>query len=467
MKKLVLALALTGALNVYAANVATDVVVIGSGGAGLSSAVTMHDLGEKVIVLEKMAIIGGNTNRAEGGINAAETPEQKKAGIPDTVDQFFSDTMKGGHDINDARLVRTMTTHAKDSVAWLQSLGADLSLVGRAGGAKYNRAHRPSDGSAVGPEIMKTLYKAATERKIEIRKNSQAVELIKNAKGVISGVKVKGKDGKVYTIDTKAVVLATGGFGANPKMVEQYKASLKGYATTNQPGATGDGITLATKVGAGLVDMDQIQAHPTATPDGVLISESVRGDGAVLVNSNGVRFTNELLTRDVVSNNELKQPGRFAWIVWDDKVAKSAKLIQEYIHMGLAVTTDNYADLAKKMNVRADALVATMKHYTEMQARGKDDDFGRAQMPEALTTAPFYAVKVQPAIHHTMGGLHINTKAEVISTKGEPIPGLFAAGEVTGGVHGGNRLGANAQADIITFGRISGQSADAYVKAMK
>ena len=463
MKKLLIALALTGALNVYAQNVKTDVVVIGSGGAGLSSAVTLHDLGDKVIVLEKMGIIGGNTNRAEGGINAAETPQQKKAGIPDTVDQFFSDTMKGGHDINDARLVRTLTTHAKDSVAWLESLGADLSLVGRAGGAKYNRAHRPHDGSAIGPEIMKTLYKAAKDRQIDIRKFNQATEILTNKKGVVIGVKVKTKDGKVYTIDSKAVVLAAGGFGANQQMLVKYKPSLKGYATTNHPGATGDGILLAQKVGADLVDMKQIQAHPTATPDGTLISESVRGDGAILVNAKGVRFTNELLTRDVVSNNELKQPGKFAWIVFDKKTSEAAKLIQEYIHMGLAVTADNYADLAKKMDVPSDALVATMKHYTEMQAAGKDTDFARPDMPEALTTAPFYAIKVQPAVHHTMGGVHINTKAEVINTKGNVIPGLFAAGEVTGGVHGGNRLGGNAQADIITFGRIAGQSANAYL----
>lgn len=467
MKKLVLALALSSAINVYAANVQTDVVVIGSGGAGLSSAVTLHDLGDKVIVLEKMNIVGGNTNRAEGGINAAETPQQKKAGIPDTVDQFFSDTMKGGHDINDARLVRTMTTHAKDSIAWLESLGADLSVVGRAGGAKYNRAHRPSDGSAVGPMIMKTLYKAAQDRKLDIRKGTQALDLVKNKAGAVVGVKVKSKDGKVYTIDSKAVVLATGGFGANQDMVVKYKPMLKGYATTNHSGATGDGILLAQRAGAGLVDMDQIQAHPTATPDGILISESVRGGGAVLVNKEGKRFTNELLTRDVVSANELKQPGRFAWIVWDAETSKTAKVIREYIKMGLAVSADNYADLAKKMDVPADALVATMKRYTEMQKAGKDEDFGRANMPQALVTAPFYAVKVQPAVHHTMGGVHIDTKAEVIDTKGKVIPGLYAAGEVTGGVHGGNRLGANAQADIITFGRISGQSASEYIKTLK
>ena len=289
---------------------------------------------------------------------------------------------------------------------------------------------------------------------------------MKNKKGAVVGVKVKTKDGKVYTIDSKAVVLAAGGFGANQAMVTKYRPDLKGYATTNHAGATGDGILLAERAGASLVDMNQIQAHPTATPDGILISESVRGDGAILVNKNGKRFTNELLTRDVVSQNELKQPGKYAWIVWDEATAKTAKLIREYAEMGLAVKADTYEELAKKMDVPADAFVATMKRYTEMQKAGKDTDFGRADMPEALTTAPFYAVKVQPAVHHTMGGVHIDTKAEVIDTKGNVIPGLYAAGEVTGGVHGGNRLGGNAQADIITFGRISGQSADAYIKGL-
>ena len=215
----------------------------------------MHDLGHKVVVLEKMTMVGGNTTRAEGGINAAETEQQKKAGIPDTIEQFYQDTMKGGHNINNPDLVRTLTTHAKDSVAWLDSLGADLSVVGRAGGAKYPRAHRPHDGSAIGPVVVKTLYNAAKERKIDIRTRSKAVDILTGKDGAVAGVKVESKDGKTYTIDAKTVVLAAGGFGANQELLVKYQPKLKGYATTNHPGATGDGILLAEKIGAALVDM--------------------------------------------------------------------------------------------------------------------------------------------------------------------------------------------------------------------
>ena len=190
----------------------------------------------------------------------------------------------------------------------------------------------------------------------------------------------------------------------------------------------------------------------------------MRGDGGILINAEGKRFTNELLTRDVVSAAELKQPGRFAWVFWDDATRKSAKLMDSYISMGLAVKGNTVAEIAKAMNVPAAELEATLKAYAAGKAAGKDA-FGRADMPQAMQTAPFFAVKVQPAVHHTMGGVKIDTKAEVLNPAGHTIPGLFAAGEVTGGVHGGNRLGGNAQADIVTFGRIAGQSADAYLKS--
>ena len=241
-------------------------------------------------------------------------------------------------------------------------------------------------------------------------------------------------------------------------MLVKYQPKLKGYATTNQPGATGDGIILAEHAGAALVDMKQIQAHPTAAPDGTLISESVRGDGGILINAEGKRFTNELLTRDVVSAAELKQPGRFAWVFWDDATRKSAKLMDSYISMGLAVKGNTVAEIAKAMNVPAAELEATLKAYAAGKAAGKDA-FGRADMPQAMQTAPFFAVKVQPAVHHTMGGVRINEKAQALTADGKVIPGLWAAGEVTGVTHGTNRLGGNAYTDIIVFGRIAGKAA--------
>lgn len=463
MQKILLVSALSLVMGGAWASDRVDAIVIGSGGAGLSAAVTLHDQGRQVVVLEKMPLVGGNTLRAEGGINAAETEQQKKAGIPDTIEQFVADTMKGGHNKNDLALVQTMCTHAKDSVVWLVQLGADLSVVGRAGGAKYNRAHRPTGGGAIGPEVIKTLLNAAKNRHIDIRTKARVTEILQDTQGKVTGVKYI-HNGQTIRLDAKAIVLATGGFGANQDLLVKYQPKLKGYATTNHPGATGDGILLAEKVGAAFVDMAEIQAHPTAAPSGDLISESVRGDGAILINANGQRFTNELLTRDVVSANELKQPGGFAWVVWDDEVRSKAKLMDGYIKRGLAVKGDNIAQLAKAMNVPAEALRSTMKEYSRMQKAGKDTAFGRPDMPSPLTKAPYYAVQVRPAVHHTMGGVKINTKAEVLNQDGKAIPGLFAAGEVTGGVHGGNRLGGNAQADIVTFGRIAGLSANAYIQ---
>ena len=197
MKKLLIVSALATAMGgVWAADYTTDVVVIGSGGAGLSAAVTLHDAGKKVIVLEKMAMVGGNTLRAEGGFNAAETAQQKRDGIPDTIEQFIADTMKGGHNINDPELVRTLCTNAKDALAWLVSLGGDFDMVGRAGGAKYNRAHRPHDGSAVGPEVIRTLWTATKDRKIDVRTNARVTDIVTGKDGAVSGVKFTSKDGK-------------------------------------------------------------------------------------------------------------------------------------------------------------------------------------------------------------------------------------------------------------------------------
>ena len=467
MKKILIATAVAAAFGMANAAEQADIVVIGAGGAGMAAAVQAYDNGvKKVVILEKMPMAGGNTIRATGGINAAETPQQAKMGIKDSIDQMYKDTMKGGHNLNNPELVKVLCQNSNDAVQWLIKLGGNFQDVGFMGGATNKRCHRPTGGAAVGPEVVKTLYNAVEARKIDLRTENQVVDLIvKN--GAVAGVKVKGEDGKTYEINAKAVVNAAGGFGANNAMVSKIIPRLKGFATTNHPGATGDGLLLSEKVKAAFVDMDQIQTHPTVVETtGVMVTEAVRGNGAVLINKEGKRFYDELSTRDAVSAAVLKQTTGHAYMFFDDDVRKSLKAIEGYIKMpGMVIQGKTLDEIAKNMGVPAANLKATMAQYAKDQAAGKDSCCGRTKMERPLNKAPYYAILITPAVHHTMGGVKINTKAEVIDVNGKVIPGYFAAGEVTGGVHGGNRLGGNAQADIIVFGRIAGNSATAYAKA--
>ena len=469
MKKMLLAVAMTTMFgSAFAAeDVTTDIAVIGAGGAGLSAAVEATNLGAKVIVVEKMAFAGGNTIRAAGGLNAPATSLQQAKGIFDTPEIAFYDTMKGGHWKNDPALVRTLVNNAAGSVEWLLALGGDFRDVGLMAGASQPRTHRPTGGALVGPEVIRTLWNAAKARHIDVRTNTDATEILKDKDGRVVGIKVTSKKDGTYTIHAKAVVDAAGGFGANNKLVSKYVPRLKGFATTNHPGAQGEGLLLAQKAGANLIDMTEIQTHPTVVPGvGEMITEAVRGNGAILVNKDGKRFFNELDTRDAVSAAILKQKDGVAYLFFDSDMQKSLKATNKYIEQSYTVSGATMDEIAGKMGVDAATLKATLAAYKEGKAKNKDA-FGRANMPRDLDKGPFYAILVTPAVHHTMGGIKIDPKTQVYSTTGQVIPGLFAAGEVTGGVHGGNRLGGNAQADIVTFGRIAGQQSYIYAKKLE
>ncbi len=444
---------------------AADIVIIGAGGAGMSAAVqAMQDGAKNVVILEKMAITGGNTVRATGGLNAAETQYQKAEGIEDTVELFIEDTMKGGKQLNDPELVKVMAENSNEAVDWVNEIGGDLSVVGQFGGASVKRIHRPSDTSAVGPMLVKALNAKLEELKVPVFLDTKAEHILLDANGNVSGVEAVDKDGKTFTIQTKAVILATGGFGANTEMVVGYKPDLTGFATTNHAGASGDGIKMALEVGAGLTDIEQIQTHPTVNPNtSTMYTEAVRGNGAILVNKEGKRFVNELETRDVVSAAILSQTDAQAYMIFDQAVRESLAAIEKYIKEGIVVEANSIEELAEKIGVDAAGLTQTMQDYAAAQESGTDSAFARASMELPLTQAPFYAALTVPAIHHTMGGVKINTEAQVLKEDGTAIPGLFAAGEVSGGVHGANRLGGNAVTDIVVFGRIAGSKAHQYV----
>ena len=427
----------------------TEIVIVGAGGAGMAAAIMAHQAGKQFVILEKMPYVGGNTTKATGGMNAAETHYQKEQGIEDSVELFISDTMEGGHNLNDPELVRTMAEQSAGAIEWLDSIGADLPKISFSGGASTNRIHAPADGSAVGNYLVDKFSEKLKELGVEVMLNTKATELIMED-GKIAGVKAEGKDAN-YTIKAKAVILATGGFGANEDMYTQYRPDLKGTVTTNAPGATGDGIVMAQAVGADLVDIEQIQLHPTVEQTtSMLITESVRGDGAILVNQSGHRFTNELLTRDAVSAAELAQEGQYAYIIFDQHLRDNLKAIEKYVKNGLTVQGDTIEELARKLDIYPYFLAMTLNEWNEAVATQNDAEFGRTTgMDNALLTPPYYAIQIAPGIHHTMGGVKINTSAQVIDTDG---------------IHGGNRLGGNAVADIVIFGRIAAESAIEYCK---
>ena len=486
----------------------TDIVIVGAGGAGMIAAITAADAGKKVVLIEKQAMTGGNSVRASGGMNAAHTPEQnsnkftEEAGVEKTLktaaekwsghpvitelagkvktewdafkakpEGYFDrselmqlDTMIGGHGINDPALVKTLADNTADAIAWLKTVNIDLVSVGAAGAASVKRIHRPLNEQkkvvSVGGYMIPRLEAACKSRKnITMLMETTAKSIMTDKDGKVSGIEAESKGAKI-TVNAKAVILATGGFGANLKMVARLNPALEGFMTTNAPGINGDGIVMAQELGAATVDMKQIQIHPTVQYDSSnLITEGLRGDGAILVNTNGKRFIDEVLARDVVSKAEIEQPNSFAYLIIDQKMVDESLLIQGYIAKGYSFKGDTYEALAKEIKIPADEFVKTMNTWNTYVVNRKDPDFGRTSFINPLDKAPFYAIKVTPGIHHTMGGLKIDGRTRVLKADGTPIPGLFAAGEVTGGVHGGNRLGGTAVSDFVVYGRIAGQEA--------
>ncbi|MBE5995303.1 MAG: flavocytochrome c [Paenibacillaceae bacterium] len=501
-----------------------DVVVVGGGGAGLSAAATALQNGSSVIVLEKYPAVGGNTIRSGGPVNAADPEWQREFDEnpgerhtiesllatdesqihPEYLDDFHAlkeefskyqekfgtgkghlfdspllhrmQTYFGGKrtDLNGNTiygqydLVKILTDRALESVKWLEEIGVeyDKSVVFAPVGALWRRGHKPV--KSYGTAFILALSKYVEEHSGKIITDSPVKEFILE-NGEIAGVIATGVNGQKITVRAKAVVLASGGFGANTKMLKEYNtywaAIDDNIRTTNSFAMTGDGIQLGKSVGAALTGMGFTQMMPVADPDtGELFSGiQVPPENFVIVNKNGRRFVNEFSGRDVLTKAAIDQGGLF-YLIADDEIKKTAantsqEKLDRQVEAGTLFRADTIEELAVKVGMDPEVLKETIVKYNSYVDAGFDPEFHKDTFSLKVEKAPFYATPRKPAVHHTMGGLRIDTNTRVLDENGQPIKHLYAAGEVAGGIHAGNRLGGNALTDIFTFGRIAGKTA--------
>lgn len=447
-----------------------DVIVIGAGGAGLTAAITAADNGASVIVLEKMPIQGGNTLISGGEYAAPGNWIQTEEGIEDNAEQFYNDILKGGDNENDPSLVRVLAENALAEANWLKDyIGMEFEdHMLFFGGHSVERSLVPKN--ATGYEMISKLTAKLDEKNVPLHKNTAATELIQNQEGKVTGVKAQYGNQTVTYNANKAVILATGGFGANLDMRVKYNETMnENILSTNTVGSKGDGIELAERIGAQLTDMGYIQTYPTcdAQSGALLYVGDVRMEGrSILVNKEGRRFVEELERRDVISNAVIEQTGGVSYMFWDESAMSDSGLAitHEAEYNGLIlrkqlVKADTIEEAAAFFDIDAAELKKTVENYNQYAKDGKDLEFNKRGELVPFGEGPYYIMVSKPAVHHTMGGVKINTEAQVVDIDGNVIDGLFAAGEVTGDIHGTNRLGSDAIADITVFGRIAGQNA--------
>ena len=423
-----------------------------------------------VLILEKLPLAGGNTLISGAEMAAPANWIQQRDGITDSPEQFAKDMMKGGDNINNPELVDVIARNALEGALWLRD---ECGVVWEDslmffGGHSVKRSLIPAGAS--GKELITKMLARAESLQIPILYKTTAVGLIQDASGHVTGVNAES-DTANYTIRAeKAVIIAAGGFGSNIEMRKKYNPAVdETILSTNTVGSTGDGMVMAEKIGAALVDMEYIQTYPICDPltGTLLYFDDARLYGhSIIVNKEGKRFVEELDRRDVISMAIKAQTGHCCYEIIDQRAFDESHLgtnhaaeVQYLLKNNLVVKADTLEKAAEFFGIDQKEVLESVKRYNSYVAKGKDEEFNKRSMVHPIEQAPFYILKAVPAVHHTMGGIKINTEAQVIKTDGSIIPGLFAAGEVTGGIHGKNRLGSDAIADIIVFGRIAGKNA--------
>ena len=492
-----------------------DVVVVGGGGAGLVSAIAAAEQGSSVIVVEKAPFLGGNLTVFGGIYNSPDLAKQSKmemsnaiketiensinvepvndvhakaielvkadyekwqangsVGLFDSASWFALQTWNSGDKVANKELVDVMCNSAFDGLNWLENIGVEFSdKITQGAGSLYQRTHgaiKPN-GSGFITAYIETLKKYGD--KVTILLETPAQELILEGKRVV-GVKAKDKFGNAYTINANnGVILATGGFAGNVELRQEYcegenwKDLSEKVLTTNLKAITGDGIIMAREIGVNLIDMDQIQLLHlgnafTGSTKGVIPYKGRNSDEVIFVNSNGDRFVAEDGRRDVMCNAILKQNGGYYWMIHDSKnIDPNSPEAENYIKGGYLYRAETLEVLADMIGMSKENLIESVNQFNNAVEKGVDELTGRKLLVTKIEEGPFFAAKRVPSAHHTMGGVQIDTEARVYFEDGSIVEGLYAAGEVTGGIHGGNRVGGNAVDDTVVFGRIAGYNA--------
>lgn len=460
----------------------SQVIVVGGGLAGLCAAHTALEKGSRVVLLDKKPSLGGNSVKASSGINGANTEAQKNHGIQDTVKDFYDDTVASAGDLLRPHLAHALTENSAPSLAWLTSqFGVDLSLVARLGGHNIPRTHRGQGGApgwAMISALVKKLeeYEKAEEPRAKIFKGTRVIKLLEES-GKVTGVEVETPSGERVK-GYGNVIIATGGFAADftdGGYLQQYRSDLLSLPTTNGDHATGDGHKLVTALShpATLTDMDQVQVHPTGFIDPkdpeaktkFLAAEALRGVGGLLIDNTGARFINELERRDTVTAKmqEVIGAGRGPIrLVLNSAAADVLKAhCGFYVSKGLMKKYDSAQELSKETDIPLDTLRTTFEAHVKATKGEEEDLFGKKNFDNGIYTLdePLLVASMIPVVHYTMGGITVDEHAHALDADGKLIPGLYAAGEVIGGVHGKNRLGGSSLLEAVVFGRIAGANA--------
>ncbi|KAI6032751.1 Flavocytochrome c [Pisolithus orientalis] len=457
-----------------------QVIVVGGGLAGLSAAHTLLERGANVLLLDKQGFMGGNSTKATSGINGAGTQAQQELGIPDNAKIFFEDTKRSARDLARDDLIRVLTGRSGDAVNWLQNkFGLDLSKVARLGGHTQPRTHRGSaqfPGMVITYAQMERLEDLAVSQpdRVKIYKKARVTKLIRDESGAVAGVDYI-RNGKTETA-YGPVILATGGYAADftpDSLLKQHRPEYYDLPTTNGDHCTGDGQKMAMAIGASAVDLEKVQVHPTGLvdpnePDAkvkFLAAEALRGVGGLLLDKNGDRFVDELQHRDYVTG-KIWENGKYPIrLVLNGQASKEIEWhCKHYVGRKLMKRFESGEALAKEMGISPQHLKETFDKYNA-GAKANKDPFGKKFFSSGAWTMNdyFHVAIMTPVLHYTMGGLEIDSESRVVGKDGKPIPGLYAAGEVAGGVHGANRLGGSSLLGCVVFGRVSGDSAAAYL----